>query len=95
MSKFGLYPTDLKISCSNFQCYNRAEFFLGKEDAPTGTTTIICGQCADELKAQLSPVTVIDGGVIVTDTIKASEITVSEIVTEEPKKAPAKKKAAK
>lgn len=54
MSKFGLYPTDLKMSCSTFQCYERAEYFLGMEDGPGGTTTIICGQCASELKEQLT-----------------------------------------
>jgi hypothetical protein len=49
MSKFGLYPTDMKISCSTFQCYGRAAYYLGKDDSPNGTTTIICQECADSL----------------------------------------------
>lgn len=60
MSTFGLYPTDLKVPCSSFQCYGRAAYFLGKEDAPNGTYTIVCEQCASELKEQLQPANVVE-----------------------------------
>jgi hypothetical protein len=53
LSTFGLQPTDLKVPCQTFQCYGRAAYFLGKSDAPAGTTQLVCEQCAQELKDQI------------------------------------------
>jgi hypothetical protein len=50
---FGLYPTDLKVPCQTFQCYERAAHFLGNEDSPQGTTQLVCDKCAGELQAQI------------------------------------------
>ena len=53
MNTFGLHPTDLPVPCQTFQCYGRAAYFLGRIDAPQGTTQLVCEQCASELKAQI------------------------------------------
>lgn len=53
MSTFGLQPTDLPVPCQTFQCYGRAAYFLGRSDAPAGTTQLVCVQCAQELKDQI------------------------------------------
>jgi hypothetical protein len=53
VSTFGLQPTDLPVPCQTFQCYGRAAYFLGRSDAPAGTTQLVCVQCAQELKDQI------------------------------------------
>lgn len=54
MSTFGLYPTDMPVPCQTFQCYGRAAYFLGRSDAPGGTTQLVCDQCAQELKDHIT-----------------------------------------
>jgi hypothetical protein len=49
MNPFCFFPCEYKVPCDTFQCYNRATFFLGREDAPKSTLTKVCEQCANEL----------------------------------------------
>lgn len=46
---FQLFPCDIVAPCESFQCYGRAEYFLGRRQAPKTTLKNICGKCANEL----------------------------------------------
>jgi len=46
---YKLFDCDLKVPCDTFQCYGRAKYFLGNEDAPKSTLTKVCETCANEL----------------------------------------------
>lgn len=50
MSTFKIIPDEVYGTCHTYQCHNRIEYKLGKEDTPRGTEFLICGQCAQELK---------------------------------------------
>jgi hypothetical protein len=49
MSTFKLFDCDMNVPCDTFQCFGRAKYFLGKEDAPKSTLTKVCQECANEL----------------------------------------------
>lgn len=49
MSEYKLFDCDMHVPCDTFQCFGRASFFIGKEDAPKSTLTKVCDQCANEL----------------------------------------------
>lgn len=46
---FQLFPCDIVAPCESFQCYGRAEYFLGRRYAPKTTLKNVCAKCANEL----------------------------------------------
>lgn len=53
MSVFKLFDCDMVVPCDTFQCFGRAKYFIGKEDAPKSTLTKVCESCAQELKESI------------------------------------------